>query len=291
MDINETLSQDLEIPASQEHFNINETNVEHDVIPATQAVDLTEIPSTEDDDSVEEVSSDDIIPPSPATPLTVVKRPGIGMRGRKAKNSVEPVNEENEEYPATPISTNKKSVIQKRQLEISRSQPSTPSVSSPMRKAARKITATPKSAPNTPTTSQDSKIVSTPKTPATPRRTQSLMQTTPARLSNLPASKSSTPNTEGRMTRSLRKVEIAQNTTVTRSTAKTLNVKPAKESDSEVETKKKPTTSRLPVKRGQPAPAKIVQAKTSTILGRPMRQAAKPESRAAKLSTSRPPWK
>ncbi|KAL7051709.1 hypothetical protein ACKWTF_004579 [Chironomus riparius] len=287
LEVNETLSESIEIPATQEHAEVNETNVEHEDIPATQAVDLTEIPTTEDE-SAEEVSSDEIIPPSPATPLTVVKRPGIGIRGRKAKNSVDTLSEENEEYPATPISTNKKSVINKRQLEISRSTPNTPSVSSPMRKNARKITVTPKSAPNTPTTSQESKIVSTPKTPSTPRRTQSLMQTTPARLSTLPPSKVSTPNTEGRMTRSLRKIEKAQNITVTRATAKTLNVKPTKQPENDTEAKKKPTTSKLPVKRGFPVPAKIVTAKTSTISTRPVRQVTKPESKAAK--DTRPRW-
>jgi hypothetical protein len=45
----------------------------------------------------------------------------------------------------------------------------------------------------------------------------------------------------------------------------------------------------LPVKRGGPVPAKIIPAKTSTISTRPVRQAAKPEARAAK--GTRPPWK
>jgi len=288
LEVNETLTEEIEIPATQEHAEINETNVEHEELPVTQAVDLTEIPTTEDD-SAEEVSSDEVIPPSPVTPLTVVKRPGIGIRGRRAKNSVDTVSEENEELPATPISTIKKnSVIMKRQLEISRSTPATPSVSSPMRKNARKVSVTPKSAPNTPTNSQNSKIDLTPKaSSAMPRRTQSLLSTTPVRLSTLPPSKASTPNTEGRMTRSLRKIEIAQNTTVTRATAKTLTVKPPKEPESDTDTKKKPAASKLPVKRSGPVPAKIIPAKTSTISTRPVRQATKPG--AAK--GTRPPWK
>lgn len=275
--VNETLTEDIYIPESQPHAVINETNVEHEEIPATQDVELNSIVESELDVTIR--SNDDMIPSTPATPITVVKKKGaVGNKAtRKPKNSV--LTEEDEEViPATPVSTKKLNPTIKRALDISRSTPVTPSASSPLRKTARRIQSTPKSAPSSPAFASK---VST--TPNSSRRSQSAVSMI------LSISKMSTPNTDGPKTRRLTKVEIAQNTTVTRSTSKNLNMQPraSKDLEKSSEVQKKPApASKLP-KRKVPVPAKVVPQSTRSS----SRSTAKSSTADPKAKTARPPWK
>lgn len=287
--VNETLTEDTIIPETQPHAEINETNVEHDEIPATQAVDMNSTDSEEENnENITILSSDEIIPSTPDTVVKKSTRKGNRVKKMSIDSSIE--EEKSEEYPATPVMNNRRLSAIKRQLDVSKSVPVTPSVSSPARKNAKRYEPTPK--PTTFTNRKSSQNTETiQNTPKTPRRSQSTLISTPSRISTLPPSKASTPNTEGRMTRNLAKAEIAQNTTVTRSTSKILNVKPTIEKEAEKlkeAEKNKKLKSKLPMRKGAPVPPKIVP-KTSVASTRLTRKVSTTE----KLETkgTRPPWK
>lgn len=267
--IDETLTEDIQIPASQEHCEIPSTQEQDIEIPATQDIKTASI----DESSI----SDNEV--TPETPNTVVKK---NFKRNNPKVAETTIISDDEEIPAaTPIATSRKDLKAKRYLNISHSTPTTPSMSSPLRKNARNSLT----------------LKSPPITPLANLRSISKTGQSPVVTSNI-----SSPNTEGRMTRNQSRIEMAQNTTVTRSASKILkNVKPTetfekqpigKDYEKKQAVKKIDKPSKLPVKKTTAAKSNSTQEIRPTRRLRTTTSTSNSQTSSnTTINPPRPPWK